>query len=80
MSSVSPSPAKSCRSGSPASVQSGTRKGRRSSASQSLHFSLSISEQKWKSAAEPDVEPTQPVFRPKQTAGLQCIVQSSAVF
>uniref|UniRef100_A0A8C2JF62 PiggyBac transposable element derived 4 n=1 Tax=Cyprinus carpio TaxID=7962 RepID=A0A8C2JF62_CYPCA len=42
LSSVSPSPAKSRRSGSPASVQSGKSKGRKSSVSRSLPFSLSI--------------------------------------
>ncbi|XP_042604919.1 piggyBac transposable element-derived protein 4-like isoform X2 [Cyprinus carpio] len=75
LSSVSPSPAKSCRSGSPASVQSGKRKGRKSSASRSLPFSSS--EQKWKSADEPDVEPTQPIFRPKNKPGPQLISTAS---
>ncbi|XP_052446701.1 piggyBac transposable element-derived protein 4-like [Carassius gibelio] len=69
LSSVSPSPAKSSRSGTPSSVQSGKSKGRKSSVSRSLPFSLSILEQKWKSADEPDVEPTQPIFRPKQKPG-----------
>ncbi|XP_016372815.1 piggyBac transposable element-derived protein 4-like isoform X2 [Sinocyclocheilus rhinocerous] len=73
LSSVSPSPAKSCRSGSPTSVQSGKSRGRRSSMSRSLPFPSSILEQKWKSADEPDVEPTQPTFRPKNTPGPQLV-------
>ncbi|KTG05767.1 hypothetical protein cypCar_00035010, partial [Cyprinus carpio] len=77
LSSVSPSPAKSRRSGSPASVQSGKRKGRKSSVSRSLPFSLSILEQKWKSADEPDVEPTQPTFRPKQKPGPRLVSTAS---
>ncbi|XP_050950241.1 piggyBac transposable element-derived protein 4 isoform X2 [Labeo rohita] len=77
LSSVSPSPAKSCRSGSPASVQSGKGKTRRSSVSRSLPFSLSISEQKWKSADEPDIEPAQPVFKPRQTPGPRLVSSGS---
>ncbi|KAI2650763.1 PiggyBac transposable element-derived protein 4 [Labeo rohita] len=71
LSSVSPSPAKSYRTSSPASVQSGKGKSRKSSVSRSLPFS--ISEQKWKSADEPDIEPKQPLFRPKNTPGPQLI-------
>ncbi|XP_042567623.1 piggyBac transposable element-derived protein 4-like [Cyprinus carpio] len=73
LSSVSPSPAKSCRSGSPASVQSSKGKDRKSSTRRSLPFSKSISEERWRSADEPDIEPTQPIFRPKNTPGPQLI-------
>ncbi|XP_052394791.1 piggyBac transposable element-derived protein 4 isoform X3 [Carassius gibelio] len=73
LSSVSPSPAKSCRSGSPASVQSSKGKARKSSTRRSLPFSKSISEKKWRSVDEPDIEPTQPIFRPKNTPGPQLI-------
>uniref|UniRef100_A0A9J7ZS92 PiggyBac transposable element derived 4 n=1 Tax=Cyprinus carpio carpio TaxID=630221 RepID=A0A9J7ZS92_CYPCA len=73
LSSVSPSPAKSCRSGSPASVQRGKGKARKSSTRRSLPFSKSMSEEKWRSADEPDIEPTQPLFLPKNTPGPQLI-------
>ncbi|XP_026108480.1 piggyBac transposable element-derived protein 4-like [Carassius auratus] len=73
LSSVSPSPAKSCRSGSPASVQSSKGKARKSSTRRSLPFSNNISEKKWRSVDEPDIEPTQPIFRPKNTPGPQLI-------
>ncbi|KAK9967190.1 hypothetical protein ABG768_001601 [Culter alburnus] len=75
LSSVSPSPAKSCRSASPASVQSNKGKGTKSSVRRSLPFS--ILENKWKSADKPDIEPTQPIFRPRQTPGPQLVSNSS---
>ncbi|XP_048038343.1 piggyBac transposable element-derived protein 4-like [Megalobrama amblycephala] len=75
LSSVSPSPAKSCRSASPASAQSSKGKGRKSSVSRSLPFS--ILENKWKSADEPDIEPAQPIFRPRQTPGPQLVSNAS---
>ncbi|XP_056095279.1 piggyBac transposable element-derived protein 4-like [Rhinichthys klamathensis goyatoka] len=75
LSSVSPSPATSSRTASPASVQSKKGKGRKSSVSRSLPFS--ISEHKWKSADEPDIEPTQPIFRPRLTPGVQLVSNAS---
>ncbi|XP_048038346.1 piggyBac transposable element-derived protein 4-like [Megalobrama amblycephala] len=75
LSSVSPSPAKSCRSASPASAQSSKGKGGESSVRRSLPFS--ILENKWKSIDEPDIEPAQPIFRPRQTPGPQLVSNSS---
>ncbi|KAL1252136.1 hypothetical protein QQF64_019932 [Cirrhinus molitorella] len=77
LSSVSPSPAKSCRSDSPASVRSGKGKARRSNVSRPLPFSISISEQKWKSTDEPDIEPPQPVFKPRQKPGPRLVSSES---
>ncbi|XP_056095296.1 piggyBac transposable element-derived protein 4-like isoform X2 [Rhinichthys klamathensis goyatoka] len=74
---ISPSPAKSCRSDSPASVQSKKGKDRKSSVSRSLPFSLSILEDKWKSADEPDIEPSQPLFKPRLTPGPQLVSNAS---
>ncbi|XP_039538379.1 piggyBac transposable element-derived protein 4-like [Pimephales promelas] len=75
LSSISPSPAKSSRTASPSSVQSKKGKGRKSSVSRSLPFS--ISEDKWKSVDEPDIEPTQPHFRPRLTPGVQLVSNAS---
>ncbi|XP_059425059.1 piggyBac transposable element-derived protein 4-like [Carassius carassius] len=51
------------------SVKCGGRKGGKSSTNQALP--LFSSEQKWKSVEEPDVEPKQPIFKPKDTPGPQ---------
>ncbi|XP_067270815.1 piggyBac transposable element-derived protein 4-like [Pseudorasbora parva] len=75
LSSISPSPAKSHISASPGSVQSRKGKVRKSSVSRSLPFS--ITENKWKSVDEPDIEPTQPKFRPKHTPGPQLVSNTS---
>ncbi|XP_067271486.1 piggyBac transposable element-derived protein 4-like [Pseudorasbora parva] len=72
LSSISPSPAKPA---SPASAQRGKRKVKKSSASRSLPFS--ILENKWKSVDEPDIEPTRPIFRPRNTPGPQLMSNSS---
>ncbi|XP_052446673.1 uncharacterized protein LOC127988134 isoform X9 [Carassius gibelio] len=50
------------------SVKCGGKKGGKSSTNQALPLS---SEQKWKSVEEPDVEPKQPIFKPKNTPGPQ---------
>ncbi|KAG1946326.1 piggyBac transposable element-derived protein 4-like [Pimephales promelas] len=70
LSSISPSPATSSRTDSPSSVKRKKGKGRESSVS-------SISEDKWKSVDEPDIEPTQPVFRPRLTPGVQLVSNAS---
>ncbi|XP_056614672.1 piggyBac transposable element-derived protein 4 [Triplophysa dalaica] len=75
--SVSPSPAKSKRTGSPA--YAGRRKGRvkKKRVKRSLPFSVDISNDKWHSADEPDIEPPQQNFRPLRAPGPQVILTAS---
>ncbi|XP_057182270.1 piggyBac transposable element-derived protein 4-like [Triplophysa rosa] len=76
-SAVSPSPAKSNRSASPASAGSGKGSVKKKSIKRSLSFSVDMSNDKWHSADEPDIEPTQQQFRPLRTPGPQVISTAS---
>ncbi|XP_055074466.1 piggyBac transposable element-derived protein 4 [Misgurnus anguillicaudatus] len=79
LSSVSPSPAKSNRSASPGSAKKGKGKAKdkKNTAKRSLSFSLGISDDKWHTADEPDIEPTPPCFRPMRNPGPQLLSSAS---